>query len=269
MSRRECGRCYRYSCLCNRLYDFGTWGYHTNDSMGQLMPGFYEEPPGVEICGRYDLVFAAAVRYNNVKEAAELLFRRQVKGSMSIQVDSKAVNVAIGRRNNQVIFQERSIFSGSIFMDEDSQYFGPGYHFHGFAADSVASQSYDFKAYNAAMVVTKRNNNIGRLMVVSETKAFRRVDTEMEVMADPDQVYESQLHETQEAERICRCRHYAWLCRDLGLPCATAALITQFVTAPFLFAQPGDVWIDIRLTTPVRTYVLARPCPVVEEHVSD
>ena len=63
---------------------------------------------------------------------------------------------------------------------------------------------------------------------------------------------------------ICKCRHFSFLCRKLGLPCSASALITSFVHHQpfFIFAEPGDIWIDIRLSTPVRTYVLARrECP--------
>lgn len=97
--------------------------------------------------------------------------------------------------------------------------------------------------------------------MVSEQKAFQQIQVESGMMRDGDAVYESQAHEAQEAKCICKCRHYAFLCRDLGLPCAAAAVITQYVVEhpPFIFAEPGDLWLDIRLTTPNRTYVLARP----------
>jgi len=66
-------------------------------------------------------------------------------------------------------------------------------------------------------------------------------------------VYESQEHEEQAAEEICndfRKRHKSFLCRDLGLPCHVASHIFQYVVAPpSIFAEPGDVWIDIRLST--------------------
>ena len=70
----------------------------------------------------------------------------------------------------------------------------------------------------------------------------------------------SQEDETREAERKCHVRHYSILCRELGFSCAVASHITRFVgedDLPFFFAEPGDIWIDIKLSTPTRTYVLA------------
>ena len=57
---------------------------------------------------------------------------------------------------------------------------------------------------------------------------------------------------------------FSFFCREHGLPCSASAFINFFVRHQpfFIFAEPGDIWIDIRLSTPVRTYVLARrECP--------
>ena len=122
---------------------------------------------------------------------------------------------------------DQAIFDGEVDLDDDGReidtYFGPGYRFYGFGANSEATVSYPSMAANASLIVTKRNDN----------------------------------------KRICRCRHYSFLCRDLNLPCSASALITMFLTQhpPFIFAEPGDIWIDIRLSTPNRTYVFARPEP--------
>lgn len=118
------------------------------------------------------------------------------------------------------------------------------------------------------LIKTLRNNNVGRLYVVSERKAFPRIKDESGWMGSDNPInqtiYESQEHETMEAERICRSRHYSFLCRKLGFSCAVASHITQFAeeNVPyFFFAEPGDIWIDIKLSTPTRTYVLARRDP--------
>jgi hypothetical protein len=95
---------------------------------------------------------------------------------------------------------------------------------------------------------------------VDQPKAFKAVDSEVGVVADESILFDSQEHELLEARCICKCRHFSFLCRELGLPCSASALITTFARHQpfFIFAKPGDIWIDIRLTTPVRTYVLAR-----------
>jgi hypothetical protein len=81
-------------------------------------------------------------------------------------------------------------------------------------------------------------------------------------MTDGEEVYESFEQEVEHAERIMNSRHYSILCQGLGLPCHVATLITRYVEEKpeFIFAEPGDIWIDIRLSTPKRTYVLARKC---------
>lgn len=88
------------------------------------------------------------------------------------------------------------------------------------------------------------------MYVVKDRKAFRLVTNKYDMVGGVDLVYESQEHETQEAERICSSRHVFFLCRDFGLSSATAAIVTQYVTdvQPFIFAEPVDIWIDIRLS---------------------
>jgi hypothetical protein len=72
-------------------------------------------------------------------------------------------------------------------------------------------------------------------------------------MRDGDVVYESQAHETQEPTLFLSLH-------DQGLPrAAEAIVIAQFVTLPpYTFAELGDNWIGIHLTTSNRLYVLAR-----------
>ena len=116
-------------------------------------------------------------------------------------------------------------------------------------------------ATNATLIVTKRNDNKGSLYKVNAPKAFKLVHEETGIVADESAPFESQEEEAREARKVCKSRHYSFLCRELGLPCSSSALITQFVGEhkPYIFAEPGDIWIDVRLSTPVRTYVLARP----------
>ena len=235
-------------------YDFGRWGYYVNDLKDQIMPGF-SEPCGVEVCGEYDIVFAASLHYDNAQGHASMLLRRTAEGRMVIE--KNIVQAFLG-------IATPMIFSGNVTMrnsidGEIDNHFGPGYNFFGFDKDSV---DYDHKPSNATVIKTMRNNNIGRLYVVSERKAFRRTRHERRIMTDGEEVYESFGQEVEHAERIMNSRHYSILCQGLGLPCHVATLITRYVEEKpeFIFAEPGDIWIDIRLSTPKRTYVLARKC---------
>eukprot|EP00956_Cyclotella_meneghiniana_P019711 scaffold34128_cov39-Cyclotella_meneghiniana.AAC.4 len=47
-------------------------------------------------------------------------------------------------------------------------------------------------------------------------------------------------------------------------------LVTEYLHQheAYIFAEPGDLWLDIRLTTPNRTYALARPCSEGQEDSS-
>ena len=115
---------------------------------------------------------------------------------------------------------------------------------------------------NASLIVTKLNDNKGRIYKVDAPKAFKLVDFEEGVLSNESARFESQQHETDTARCICKCTHFSFLCRDLRLPCSASKLVTEYLHQhePFIFAEPGDLWLDIRLTTPNRTYVLARPC---------
>lgn len=249
------------------FYDFANWGYYTNDLMHEAMPGFVATPPSAEICGVYDILFVAALRYNTGTCNADMLLRRTVReGTLTLSQTSSPFDVVqrvkplpqggIPRRRE---FRSQTTFSGRVEYKECHRYFGPGYNFFGLTDDSQVSQNYEFKPSNSATIVTKRNNNLGRLYVVSKRKAFQLIKNEVCSMKDAEFPFESQEHETKEAERICRS-HHSFLCQQLGLPCQVASHISQYAIhdPPYIFAEPGDVWIDIRLSTPVRTYVLAR-----------
>mmetsp|Transcript_25243 Transcript_25243/g.38280 ORF Transcript_25243/g.38280 Transcript_25243/m.38280 type:complete len:109 (+) Transcript_25243:250-576(+) len=81
-------------------------------------------------------------------------------------------------------------------MDDRSndidKYFGPGYNIHGFDGNSEASQAYNHKPSNSYLVVTNRNNNLGRLYVVSERNAFRMIERQRGILFEPDRRYEFQ-----------------------------------------------------------------------------
>ena len=187
----------------NLFYDFGRWGYATNATDGQILPGFAPEPPGVEICGQYEIIFAAALSFNDATQNADMLLRRTTTGYLDIDQCSVPFSVTIDGTMppQQRQIRGETIFNGRVGMDggrgsDTDQYFGGGYNILGFSADSEAAQSYQNKPANASLVITRLNNNLGRLFVVSERKAFRSGETEQGVMRDPSIVYESQEHDT-------------------------------------------------------------------------
>ena len=251
-------------------YSFGNWGYHTNDHDSQLMPGFSPTAPGAEICGSYKIIYIAAVRFDEMTQQANIILRRQPKdGILEIQDSSQPFTIGVDGRIGTPR-SSRSVTSPTVLYGEVclagegdhliNRYFCPGYKFYGFNANSEATLSFTSMASNACLVVTKLNDNKGRLYQVERPKAFKLVHGEPGIVVDESTPFDSQEHESEEARRICNCRHFSFLCRELGIPCAASALITKFVCRKpfFIFAEPGDVWIDIRLSTPVRTYVLAR-----------
>jgi hypothetical protein len=256
------------------FYSFGNWGYYTNDHEGQVMPGFTADPPGAEICGTYKIVFVAALlRYDNRQNKAKIFLRRQPESRSSrLIIKEERRMFAVGSSNRLSTGRQRrtsiqceTLYSGKVELDRESveidRYFGPGYNFYGFSADSEARQSYGPMPSNSGLIVTKLNDNKGRIYKVDSPKAFKLVMKECGKVRKSIR-YTSQEEETEVARRICKCKHFSFLCTNLGLPCSAAALITSFVHQhePYIFAEPGDLWLDIKLTTPNRTYVLARPC---------
>ena len=253
------------------FYSFGDWGYHTTDHESQVMAGFTPTPPGREICGTYQVIYVAALAYDTGLQQANILLRRQPKaGSLVIQESNTRFVVGVdGRigssRGASRTIKDRTMFYGQVRLPCGGggidRYFGPGYNFYGFETNSEAALSYPFMASNASLIVTKRNDNKGRIYRVDSPKAFKLVHNERGIIANEVSPGISQEQEANEAKRICKYRHFSFLCRDLGLPCSVSALVTSFLveTPPYIFAQPGDIWIDIRLSTPNRTYVLARP----------
>jgi hypothetical protein len=253
-------------------YSFGNWGYHTNDHDSELMPGFSSTPPGAEICGHYKVIYIAALLFDKNKQRANIILRRQPKnGSILIKKSSRPFTIGVDSRlgtpgplRSVGRVTSPTIFDGEVSLSAEgsmiNRYFGPGYKFYGFEANSEANLNYNSIASNACLIVTKRNDNKGRLYRVDQPKAFKLVDSEGGVVANESASFDSQEHESMEARRSCKCRHFSFLCRELGLPCSASALITSYVRHQpfFIFAEPGDIWIDIRLSTPVRTYVLAR-----------
>eukprot|EP00804_Cyclotella_cryptica_P008482 CCRYP_003979-RA/>CCRYP_003979-RA protein AED:0.38 eAED:0.38 QI:1941/0/0.5/1/0/0/2/0/376 len=220
------------------FYSFGDWGYYTNEHESQIMAGFSPTPPGVEICG-----------------------------ILVIKPSSRYMSIGVGNGQGTSRVASQSIFMGKLSLpglndgDKIDKYFGPGYNFFGFSSESKARQRYTPMPSNASLIVTMLNDNKGRIYRVDAPKAFKLTDHEEGVLKNESTSYLSQDHETEIARRICRCRHYSFLCRDLKLPCSASAVITKFLNPhqPYIFAEPGDLWLDIRLTTPNRTYVLARP----------
>eukprot|EP00592_Proboscia_alata_P006408 CAMPEP_0194354490 /NCGR_PEP_ID=MMETSP0174-20130528/2647_1 /TAXON_ID=216777 /ORGANISM="Proboscia alata, Strain PI-D3" /LENGTH=464 /DNA_ID=CAMNT_0039123463 /DNA_START=161 /DNA_END=1555 /DNA_ORIENTATION=- len=253
----------------NLFYDFGSWGHYTPSMRKKVMPGFLPSPPGTEICGEYDIVFAAALDDSNHSSGGctKIFLRMTTQGRLTIQECSNSLPVSIREDGSteQRKIRAKSIISAKIQMPEWGHptwnFFGPGYKVFGFPEDSKLTRCSLEKPTNASLIVTKKNNNLGRMYVVSERKAFRRIQSEAGSMTDkPVTMSKVQKQEVIDAELCCGRRHFSFLCKDLGLPCETGGLITRFVVddPPFIFAEPGDIWIDTRLSTPTTTYVLAR-----------
>lgn len=254
------------------FYSFGNSGYHKNSQDSRTMAGFSTTPPGKEICGTYKIMFVAALRpFANQPRASILLRRRPNSGSLIIEESTQRFTIGVGGRLGSTApmrLTDQTIFSGEVFLPNESRsvdkYFGPGFKFFGFEADSGATASYPSMASNASLIVTKQNDNKGRIYRVEHPKAFKLVNNETGFMMVNNDGSSNQDQETAEARRVCKRRHPSFLCRELGLPCSASALIAAFATEqPFLFAEPGDVWIDICLSKKNRTYVLARRKPGV------
>ncbi|KAL7536468.1 hypothetical protein ACHAXR_007186 [Thalassiosira sp. AJA248-18] len=250
------------------FYFFGKWGCHTRSThASQIMPGFSPTPPGREICGAYKIIFVGAIHHKKrSKRQAKVLLGRQPQ-SGSLVIEESAQTFTIGGNGRQIT--DQVMFEGQVSLPNGGRgvdiCFGPGYKFYGFDANSEATLSYPSMASNASLIVTKMNDNKGRIYKVQSRKALKLVNKTSKRSGEQIS-FDSQEHEVIKAERICKCRHFSFLCRKLGLPCSASALITAFVAIkhpPYIFAEPGDVWIDIRLSTPVSTYVLARREPAI------
>ncbi len=130
---------------------------------------------------------------------------------------------------------------------------------YGLDSRSEAAQIYNHRPNNASLIANHNHSIIGRLYTVSERKPFCSLEG-VQVAVHREKTFESQEAEVREAERICSSRHWSFLCQDLDLPCGAASLITRYAdeSPPFIFAEPGDIWIDFNSSDIVRTYLLAR-----------
>ncbi len=130
---------------------------------------------------------------------------------------------------------------------------------YGLDARSEAAQIYSHGPNNASLIANHSHSIIGRFYTVSERKAFCNLERE-QVAAHRERTFESQEEENNEADKICCSRHWSFLCQHLGLPCGAASLITRYAdeSPPFIFAEPGDVWIDLNSSNHIRTFILAR-----------
>lgn len=251
-----------------KFFSFGRWGYHTIAHDHQVMPGFSTVPPDADtLCGRYKIMFAAALQFNNATQKACILLRRPASGNLLITGCKRPVTIGVGGRLGSLrtadLVTGLTSFEGKLLLNGScrtiDRFFGPGYKFFGFSPNTDASRSYTSKAANATLIVTKKHDNKGRLYVINRPKAFMPVELESGTLLDESSDLGSQEQEYMVSKNYFKRRHISFLCKRLGLPCAVSSIITSYVYAnPCIFAEPGDIWIDIRLTTPVRTYVLAR-----------
>lgn len=196
------------------FYSFGNWGYHTNAHDSQIMPGFSLKPPGAEICGTYNVVYVAALCYDTNRQRANILLRRQPRGGrLIIKEATQSVTIGVdgrlGTSRASGSVTSPAIFDGEVTLPSYhngvgiDRYFGPGYKFFGFGPDSDEATSSDpSMAANASLIVTKQNDNKGRIYRVESPKAFKLASTETGVLADESASFDSQEQETKDARRI-------------------------------------------------------------------
>ncbi|KAL7531844.1 LOW QUALITY PROTEIN: hypothetical protein ACHAXR_007658, partial [Thalassiosira sp. AJA248-18] len=224
-----------------------------------LLTGFSPTPPGREISGTYRIVSVTAVRYDTDRHAYMLIGWQPNKwASLIIEETTQRFSIDVnGRRVTDEVLFGGQVALPSLDLPGDPNLprpFHPLCRFYGFCADSMVTMAHPPIPTNASLLLTKQNIklNAQKLSSFNETCA---------VLTDESFSIDFQEHETSEARRICNCRHYSFLCRKLGLTCSASALITLFAIEyqPFIFAEPGDIWIDIHHSMrATNTYVLAR-----------
>lgn len=280
-------------------YDPGTWGHYTNDLNGKLMEGFQIEPPQIDdICGEYDILFVASFTPHN-EDDKETPFRwhlrQKTSGSLLIIRHPLAPpGIELMAYCAKVVFTGQS---GPLHKCIRYGYnaFGFGVGFPGEANDYCS---------NCLPMKCLGMPGRGHLGVVSQRKAFPMIQPEEgrgtflwtgDSEDDEDVEEDSEEEEEEEdstddsigeptnrisaadataaamnhAQRIYNTRHYSFLCREMGLSCVLATLITQYIGndvlpkpedyPPYLYAEPGDIWMGGKLSSRnTRTYLLAR-----------
>ena len=194
-------------------YSFGSWGYHTRAHNSEIMPGFSSTPPRADICGKYKVIYLAALQFDQESRKANVLLRRQpAHGKLVISRSSHPFPIGIGGRLGSTArstITSPTIFDGQVILGHQShlidRYFGPGYNFYGFDSTSEASLSYPDKADNSSLIVTKLNDNKGRSYQVEKRKAFKLMTREKGKLGKKDVIASSLEEEATEVKRICNC----------------------------------------------------------------
>jgi|AntRauTorckE5430_2_1112549.scaffolds.fasta_scaffold05028_2 hypothetical protein len=135
-----------------------SWGYFTSNLKGKILCGFVATPPGIEMCGEYDIVFVAALKDDN---------RIIITHGLHDDNRTSDANVHISRTTNEgnlvIKAMPRSYsettFSVKVDIQGYDQDFGPGYNFLGFSSFSELKWSYVWKPSNASIIWTKWNKN--------------------------------------------------------------------------------------------------------------
>jgi hypothetical protein len=244
------------------------------------MPGFQPEPPTVDdICGEYEIIFAASFTPTRNQQEDDDVdkdtpscwhVRQKVSGSLLIirhpflpSVTVSSVYIA------KVIFTDES---GPVYRDFHYGYNGIG----GFGRGFYHPEPREGGCSNSLPLQCLGMAGHGHLYVVSQQKSFPMIPEEEDCDNfdkdeddDNDHPRNSTAVATSHAEYIYNTRHYSFLCREMGLSCVLATLITQYIGndvlpkpedyPPYLYAEPGDIWMGGKLSSRnTRTYLLAR-----------
>jgi hypothetical protein len=116
-----------------------SWGYFASILKGNILRGFVATPPGIEICGEYDIVFVAALKDDNRTSDANVHIGRTTnEGNLVIK--------AMPRSYSETTFSLKVDIQG---CDQD---FGSSYNFLGFSSFSDLKWSYVWKPSNVSII---------------------------------------------------------------------------------------------------------------------
>lgn len=234
------------------FYDFGCWGCYKKEWLNSSgycqLPGFSSERPDPsELCGDYKIIFTAVSAIDSRSSNILMTLRRLVEGKMTMRRDDSNLDSIKGDVRWKMNGHQCSD------LNDDLRQFFEDFNFD-FLDLSWAQKAACFRV----------NSRVGCISVASERKVFHRIDHEKGPMMDRE-CFESEQHETREAERTCESRHLSLLCKHIGFPCDIASLITKYLidSPPFIFAEPGDIWMQSfhrARHREITHFILARRC---------
>ena len=140
-------------------------------------------------------------------KAKVLLGMQPTSGSLILEESAERFSFRVGNRN----VSDQVSFDGLVSLEDEGHQidkcFGPGYMFNVFDSSSSAALICPTNPSNAALIVTKKNSNIGRMYQVEGSKAFKleRRSKNTRLIVDESSLFESQEHEVSEVRRILQC----------------------------------------------------------------